>query len=219
MVNTVSLVIVDDDPLVRAGLKLILGASPELSVLGEATDGDEVEALVKKTSPDIVLMDIRMPRMDGLSAAKRLLAKPDAPKIIVLTTFDADDMILQALALGAQGFLLKDTPPERMVEAIRQVAAGEHTLSPRITSQVIAAATRTLENSRQEEALAEIDALSEREKEIAVAIGQGKSNAEIASELYMSVGTVKAHVTHIFYKLDVVNRVQIAMKVHDAGMV
>lgn len=215
----IRIVLVDDDALVRAGLKLILGGSRDIDVVGEAGDGDEVPALVARTRPDIVLMDIRMPRVDGLTATASLLAQPDAPKVIVLTTFDADDMVLKALQIGAQGFLLKDTAPPRMVEAIHQVAQGEQILSPSVVAQVIAVATRGVESSRREQAETDLHSLTEREHEIAVAIGQGLSNAEIASTLYMSVATVKAHVTRIFYKLGVTNRVQIAMKVHDAGLV
>ena len=139
--------------------------------------------------------------------------------MIVLTTFDSDDMVLKALQAGASGFLLKDTPPARMVEAIRAVDAGETTLSPSVISQVVGLATKSADHGRSEMALKQLDALTEREREVAVAIGQGKSNAEIAGELYMSIATVKAYVTRIFYKLGVDNRVQVAMKVHDAGLV
>ncbi len=144
---------------------------------------------------------------------------PDAPKIVVLTTFDSDDMVLKALQAGASGFLLKDTPPDKMVEAIRAVDAGETTLSPSVIQQVVAVATKTAGDGRAEKAKTQLAGLTEREHEVAVAIGQGKSNGEIAGELYMSIATVKAYVTRIFYKLGVDNRVQVAMKVHDAGLV
>lgn len=217
--NTIRIVLVDDDPLVRAGLGLILGGSPDIEVVGEAADGVDAMAVVGEKRPDIVLMDIRMPRKDGITATADLLARPDAPRIIVLTTFDSDDMVLKALQAGASGFLLKDTPPAKMVEAIRAVDAGETTLSPSVISQVVGLATKGADDGRGEAALKQLDALTEREREVAVAIGQGKANAEIAGELYMSIATVKAYVTRIFYKLGVDNRVQVAMKVHDAGLV
>lgn len=217
--NTIRIVLVDDDPLVRAGLGLILGGSPDLEVVGEASDGADALAAVAQHRPDIVLMDIRMPRKDGIAATGEILGRPDAPRVIVLTTFDSDDMVLKALQAGASGFLLKDTPPDKMVEAIRAVDAGETTLSPSVISQVIGLATKGADDGRAEAALKQLDALTEREHEVAVAIGQGKANAEIAGELYMSIATVKAYVTRIFYKLGVDNRVQVAMKVHDAGLV
>ena len=216
--STIRLVIVDDDPLVRAGLGLILGGTPELEVIGEAVDGVDALDRVAELRPDIVLMDIRMSRMDGLTATAQILAKPDAPRIIVLTTFDSDDMVLKALQAGASGFLLKDTPPERMIEAITKVDAGETTLSPSVLAQVVAAATRTAGDGRIEAANKLLGTLTDREREVALAIGQGRSNAEIGKSLYMSIATVKAYVTRIFYKLGVDNRVQVAMKVHDAGL-
>ena len=219
MTDTIRIVLVDDDALVRAGLGLILGGSPDLEVVAEASDGADALEVVRQHRPDVVLMDIRMPRKDGIAATEEILARPDAPRGIVLTTFDSDDLVLKALQAGASGFLLKDTPPARMVEAIRAVDAGETTLSPSVISQVVGLATKSADDGRSEMALKQLDALTEREREVAVAIGQGKSNAEIAGELYMSIATVKAYVTRIFYKLGVDNRVQVAMKVHDAGLV
>lgn len=215
----IRLVIVDDDPLVRTGLSLILGGRPDLEVVAEATDGVQALSVVAEAKPDVVLMDIRMPNKDGLTATAEILARPDAPKIIVLTTFDSDDMVLKALQAGASGFLLKDTPPPKMVEAILAVDAGETTLSPSVIQQVVAVATRSAGDGRAERAKSELDVLTDREHEVAVAIGQGLSNAEIAKQLFMSIATVKAYVTRIFYKLGVDNRVQVAMKVHDAGLV
>lgn len=214
----IKVVLVDDDPLVRAGLRLILGGSPDLEVLAEGADGSEAQGLVDEHRPDVVLMDIRMPRMDGLAATEGLLTRPNPPKVVILTTFDADDMVLRALAVGASGFLLKDTPPARMVEAIHQVAAGEHSLSPTVTAQVIAAATQGQGSSRKDEALASLSLLTEREHEVALAIGQGMTNAEISKTQYMSIATVKAHVTKILDKLGATNRVQVAIRVHDADL-
>ena len=212
------LLLIDDDALVRAGLRLILGGTDDFEIVGEGSDGDEVAGLVDQLRPDIVLLDIRMARMNGLDAATELLARRNPPKVIVLTTFDADDLVMRALSVGAAGFLLKDTPPARMVESIRQVAAGEQTLSPSVTAQVIAAATRGYSGSHRNEARVELDRLTERELEVARAIAQGLTNADIARTCYMSLATVKAHVTNIFDKLGANNRVQVAVRVHDAQL-
>lgn len=207
--------LVDDDPLVRAGLGLILGGAPDVTVVAEATDGDEVPALVDEHHPDIVLMDIRMARVDGLTATEELTRQQDAPRVIVLTTFDADDMVLRALAAGAQGFLLKDTAPERMIDAIRQVAAGEHSLSPTVLEHVIELATGGAA-PRRDEARAELAVLNRRERQVALAISRGLTNAEISAEQFLSVATVKTTISGILDKLGMSNRVQVAIRVHDA---
>ena len=213
----VRVVLIDDDPLVRAGLKLMLGGREGVDFVGEGSDGSEAAALVAEHRPDVLLMDIRMPGKDGLTATEELMAQKDAPRVVILTTFDSDDAVLRALAAGAAGFLLKDTPPDRMLEAIKQVAAGEHTLSPSVVSQVIAAATRHRGDPRREDARADLAALNAREKEVAIAIGRGMTNAEISARHYLSLATVKGVVTQIFDKLGLTNRVQVAIKVHDAG--
>lgn len=218
MVPVVTILIVDDDPLVRAGLRLILGGSPSLQVVGEGSDGDEAVDLVTEHRPDVVLMDIRMPRVDGLEATRRLQALPEPPRIIVLTTFDSDALVLRALTVGADGFLLKDTPPPRMVEAILQVAAGEQALSPSVVSQVIKLATRSANSSRQDSARRLLEELTERERAVALAVGQGLTNAQIAKQEYLSVATVKAQITRIHGKLGVTNRVQVALIIHDANL-
>ena len=218
MVPVVTILIVDDDPLVRAGLRLILAGSPSLQVVGEGSDGDEAVDLVTEHRPDVVLMDIRMPRVDGLEATRRLQALPEPPRIIVLTTFDSDDLVLRALTVGADGFLLKDTPPPRMVEAILQVAAGEQALSPSVVSQVIKLATRSANSSRQDSARRLLEELTERERAVALAVGQGLTNAQIAKQEYLSVATVKAQITRILGKLGVTNRVQVALIIHDANL-
>jgi len=214
----VRVLVVDDDPLVRAGLAMVIGGSPDLTVVGEAGDGSEVAAAVDAYAPDVVLMDIRMPTLDGLAATERLRARPDPPEVIVLTTFDADEYVLRALRAGASGFLLKHTPPAEILRAISRVAAGEPILSPTVTRQLIAHLSDTSAAARQRHATTALDQLSEREREVAIAVGRGKSNAEIAGELFMSVATVKAHITHILTKLDVGNRTQIALLAHDAGL-
>lgn len=213
----VRVVLIDDDPLVRAGLKLMLGGREGVDFVGEGSDGSEAAALVAEHQPDVLLMDIRMPGKDGLTATEELMAPKDAPRVVILTTFDSDDSVLRALAAGAAGFLLKDTPPDRMLEAIKQVAAGEHTLSPSVVSQVIAAATRHRGDPRREDARADLAVLNAREKEVAIAIGRGLTNAEISARHYLSLATVKGVVTQIFDKLGLTNRVQVAIKVHDAG--
>ncbi|MFD0731383.1 response regulator [Planotetraspora mira] len=211
------LVIVDDDPMVRTGLRLILGGEPDLEIVGEADDGLRAMDVIRDLSPDVVLLDIRMPNQDGLTTTELLAAQTDRPRILVLTTFDADDMVLRALRLGADGFLLKDTPPPKMIDAVRTVARGEPVLSPSVARQVIAAATGGRE-PRSPEARRELAKLTEREREVAIEVARGSSNAEIAGRLHMSVATVKANVTRIFAKLGTDNRVHVAMKVRDAGL-
>ena len=213
----VRVVLIDDDPLVRAGLKLMLGGREGVDFVGEGSDGSEAAALVAEHRPDVLLMDIRMPGKDGLTATEELMAQKDAPRVVILTTFDSDDSVLRALAAGAAGFLLKDTPPDRMLEAIKQVAAGEHTLSPSVVSQVIAAATRHRGDPRREDARADLAVLNARERAVAIVVGRGRTNAEISARHYLSLATVKGVVTQIFDKLGLTNRVQVAIKVHDAG--
>ena len=213
----VRVLVVDDDALVRAGLCMLLAGAEEIVVVGEAADGSEVASAIAAYKPDVVLMDIRMPGMDGLAATELLRAQDDAPEVIVLTTFEADDDVLRALRAGAGGFLLKDTPPAEIVRAVRTVAAGEPMLSPTITRRLIGHLTDSEGGARRRHAREQLDRLTERERQVAVAIGVGKSNAEISQELYMSVATVKAHVSRALEKLEFNNRVQIALLAHDAG--
>ncbi|MET9239839.1 response regulator transcription factor [Nonomuraea sp. NPDC003709] len=213
----IRVVIVDDDPMVRTGLRLILGGEPDLDLAGEAGDGKQAMDVIRDLRPDVVLMDIRMPEQDGLVTTELLLSRPAPPRILVLTTFDADDLVLRALRLGAHGFLLKDAPPPKMIEAVRAVARGEPVLSPSVARQVIAAATGGHE-PRRPRALAELAVLTEREREVAIEVAGGASNAEIAASLSVSVATVKANITRIFAKLGTDNRVHVAMKVRDAGL-
>ncbi|RYP84104.1 response regulator transcription factor [Nocardioides guangzhouensis] len=214
----IRVLIVDDDPLVRSALQLMLGGQPDLEVIGEAPDGRAGVQAAREQQPDVVLMDIRMPQLNGLEATRLLHSEPDPPRVIVLTTFDADEHVLGALAAGADGFVLKDTPPQEIVTAIRRVAAGDPMLSPSVTATLIRQ-VRTGGEDRTSDARRRLDALTDREREVAVAVGRGLSNAEIAGELYLSVPTVKAHVSRLFDKLQVTNRVQIAICVHDAGLV
>lgn len=212
------LLVVDDDPLVRAGLRLILGAARDLDIVGEAENGLVAEELVARLRPDLVLMDIRMPVRDGIATTAALRARRDAPPVLVLTTFDTDDSVLAALRAGASGFLLKDTPPAQIVDACRRAIAGEPMLSPTALSRVIRVATApaTASSRRREDAVRRLATLTDRERQIAHAVSRGLSNADIGAELYLSVATVKAHLTRILEKLDAGNRVQVAITVHDA---
>ena len=215
--ETVGVLVVDDDPLVRAGLVMMLGGAPDIRVVGEAGDGTQVLPLVDRHAPDVVLMDIRMPNMDGLAATEALRARRGAPEVIILTTFDADEHVLRALRAGAAGFVLKDTPPAEIVDAVRRVAQGLPVLSPAVTRRLIARVAGS-GHDRRARATERLALLNDREREVAVAVGQGRSNAEIGSVLYLSVPTVKTHVSSILTKLDLNNRVQIALLAHDAGL-
>ena len=211
----IRLLIVDDDDLVRAGLLMMLDGAAGITVVGEAADGDRVPDAIAAHAPDVVLMDLRMPRVDGLTALSRLRSRPRPPEVIVLTTFDSDENVLRALRLGASGFLLKDSPPAAIVEAVQRVAAGEPMLSPGITRRLI---DRVSEGAgAREKARAALDALSPRERDVALAVARGQTNAEIAAGLFMGVPTVKGHVTQVMLKLGVTNRTQVALLVHEAG--
>ncbi|NEA32009.1 response regulator transcription factor [Streptomyces sp. SID13031] len=214
---TIRVLIVDDDPLLRAGLQLMLGGAPDIRVVGEAGDGSGVQALIDRLSPDVVLMDIRMPGMDGLTATEAVRKRPGAPEVVILTTFDADEHVLRALRAGAAGFILKDTPPAEIVESVRRIAGGQPVLSPGVTKRLITRVAASGQDQRKNKAVQRLKDLNDRERDIAVAVGEGKSNAEISATLYLSIPTVKTHVSRILTKLDLNNRVQIALLVHDAG--
>jgi DNA-binding NarL/FixJ family response regulator len=209
--------IVDDEALVRAGLRMILESADDITVVGEADDGADAVDAVRRTTPDVVLMDIRMPRLDGLAATVALRELPDRPRIIVLTTFDVDDHVFRALQAGADAFLLKDTPPVELIQAVRLVVAGDSMLSPSVTRRLITHVAQGARRNADDEAdrLAE---LSPREREVLVELATGASNAEIGATLFMSEATVKAHVSHLFTKLGRTNRVQLAILAHDAGL-
>jgi DNA-binding NarL/FixJ family response regulator len=211
--------IVDDEALVRAGLRMILSAADDLDVVAEAEDGADAVDAVRAHQPDVVLMDIRMPRLDGLAATRAVLALDPAPRVVVLTTFDLDDYVFRALEAGASGFLLKDTPPRDLVRAVQVVAAGEAMLSPAVTRRLIGHFAGSGPSSRPRDALARLEALTPREREVLVAVARGLSNADIGRELFMSEATVKAHVSRLLSKLDAGNRVQVAILAHDAGLV
>ncbi|MFC5720775.1 response regulator [Streptomyces gamaensis] len=202
------------------GLRMMFEGTDDIDVVAEAADGSQVPGLVRDHAPDVVLLDIRMPVTDGLAATRALRALPEPPAIVILTTFNPDEYVVRALREGAAGFLLKDTPPREIVGAVRRVAAGEPVLSPAVTQQLIArvAAPQTPDTAdARAAARRRLAALGEREHDVALAIGQGRTNAEIAAQLYMSVPTVKAHVSSILAKLGVTNRVQVALLVHHAA--
>jgi len=217
----IRVLIVDDDPLVRVGLRMVLGAGPDLDVVGEAGDGAAGVVAAGELRPDVVLMDIRMPGLDGLAATERLRsAEPGpGPAILVLTSFDADEHVLRALRAGANGFLLKDTAPTEILDAVRRVAAGESMLSPAVLTRLIDTVVRGAAapaGGPGSAARALLGRLTGREREVADAVAAGRSNAEIAAQLYMSVATVKATVSRLFTKLECTNRVQIAIVVHES---
>jgi DNA-binding NarL/FixJ family response regulator len=209
----IRVLLVDDDALVRSGLRMMLAGAAGIEVVAEAGDGREALGAVDRHHPDVVLMDIRMPQLDGIAATRLLRAQPRPPAVIVLTTFDADELVLRALRAGAAGFLLKDTAPPEIVRAIELVHAGEGMLSPAVTGKLIALVSG---DDRSDEAREALASLSEREHEVALAVGRGASNADIAAELHMSVATVKAHVSRLLAKLALDNRVQLALLVHEA---
>jgi DNA-binding NarL/FixJ family response regulator len=215
--DPIRVLLVDDDALVRTGLRLMLGGAPDIEVVGEVGDGAGVAGAVARLRPDVVLMDIRMPVLDGIDATRALRSRGrPAPAVIVLTTFDGDANVLASIRAGAAGFLLKHTPPEQIVEAVRRAAAGEPVLSPGVTRTLmdhVAGDGREADRARR--ARDQLTRLSDKEREVAVAVAEGWSNAEIAERLYMSVGTVKAHVSSALTKLDLTNRIQLALLAHD----
>lgn len=213
MAEPIRVVIVDDDPMVRTSLRVMLGGADDLEVIALLADGDEITDEVL-TDADVVLMDLVMARMDGLTATATITNKPSHPHVIVLTTFRSDEQILEALRHGASGYLLKDTPPEQIVDSIRRVVSGDPMLSAAITQHLMASVRRQAESRAS--ARDALSSLSAREREIACAIGRGLSNREIAAELYLGVPTVKTHIAQIFTKLDMSSRVQVAILVNEA---
>lgn len=207
--DVVTVVVVDDDPQIRAGLRLVLGTDRSIRVVGEACDGFDAEAVIARHTPDVVLMDIRMPRCDGLTATAREVAADPSCAILVLTTFDADEDVVRALRAGARGFLLKDAPPAELVAAVRAAAAGRSVLAPGVLDQVIRlAADHTRLPTDAERRV--LSSLTPREREVAAAVARGASNADISAELYLSLATVKTHVGRVLAKLGVESRTQAA---------
>lgn len=219
---TVRLAVVDDQALVRAGITAVLDAQPDLEVVGQATDGREAVTLAIATRPDVMLMDIRMPNLDGIAATGEIVRVlgADAPAILVLTTFDLDENIFDALRAGAAGFLVKDTPPEELIHAVRVLAAGEALLGPSITRRLITTFLQAVPAARTAlPASAELQHVTLREREVLALVAQGLDNTEIAERLYVSVATVKSHLGRAFTKLNLTSRAQAVVFAYEAGLV
>ncbi|MGO1406519.1 response regulator [Agrococcus casei] len=217
-VTPIRVMIVDDQAMVRQGFGALLDAQPDVTMVATAADGLEVTELVKRTSPDVILMDIRMPKLNGIDATKAVLAMPGLshPRVIILTTFDADEYVFDALRAGASGFILKDATADDLVSAVRVVAGGESLLAPSVTSRLIADYATRPAPRRDTQKLSE---LTERELGVMREIATGKSNAEIAAELYVSEQTVKTHVSRILSKLGLRDRTQIVVTAYESGLV
>jgi DNA-binding NarL/FixJ family response regulator len=213
--NSVRVVIADDQHLVRTGLRMILSAEEDIEVVGEAADGAEALDVCARERPDVVLMDVRMPRVDGIDATRALTAEPDAPRVLMLTTFDLDDVVYDALRSGASGFLLKDAPEERLTTAIRVVAEGGSLFAPSVTRRLIEEFARRDERRP----VPSLDALTDRETEVLRHVARGLSNAEIATELFVSENTVKTHVARMLMKLGLRDRVQAVVLAYESGLV
>jgi DNA-binding NarL/FixJ family response regulator len=212
----IKVVLVDDDPMVRTGLRLILSAAADIAVIGEAADGEDAITVVHAERPDVILLDVRMPGTDGLVAARRLLADPAQPwRAIMLTTFDLDDYVYSAMTAGASGFLLKDVPPERLIAAIRTVAAGDMLLAPTITQRLIARYAQPATPA----AASRLDPLTDRERQVLELIARGLSNADIAARLFLGEATVKTHIGRVLSKLDLRDRAQAVIAAYEAGLV
>ena len=212
---TLRVLVADDQSMVRAGFRMLLAGEPDIEVVAEASNGLEAVDKAARFRPTVVLMDIRMPELDGLQATRRILAADETARILILTTFDLDEYVYEALRAGASGFVLKDEPPEQLLTAIRVVAGGEALLSPAITKRVIKKFTRMPQPAPPRE----VEDLTERELDVFRLIVRGLSNAEIGQELYISDTTVKTHITHILQKLDLRDRVQAVVLAYEAGLV
>lgn len=212
--DLIGVVLVDDQMLVRSGFRMILESTEGITIVGEAADGEEALAVVRRTGPDVVLMDIQMPRMDGLEATERLLDLPDPPRVVVLTTFERDDYVFRALRAGASGFLLKNAPPEKLVEAVRTVAAGDSLLAPSVTRRIIEA----FANQPAPADPAALAVLTDREVDVLTRMAKGMSNTEIAADLVVSEATVKTHVSNVLAKLGARDRVQAVVWAFEHGV-
>ena len=213
---TIRVVIADDQALMRGGFRMILDAEEDIQVVGEAIDGADAIRAFARELPDVVVMDVRMPSMDGIEATRRITAKDGTAKVLILTTFDLDEYVYDALRAGASGFLLKDRPPEELVAAVRIVAAGDALLSPSVTRRLIG---EFASRPQPPPTPAGLDDLTEREREVLLLMAQGASNAEIARRLYVAETTVKTHVAHVLRKLDLRDRAQAVVLAYESGLV
>jgi DNA-binding NarL/FixJ family response regulator len=211
----IRVVLADDQPLVRTGLRMILSTEADIDVVGEAANGREVQQVCQETRPDVVLMDVRMPEVDGIDATRAITARPDPPRVLVLTTFDLDDVVYEALRAGASGFLLKDAPEERLTTAIRVVADGGSLFAPSVTRRLIEAFSRRGATAPSPH----LGSLTERETEVLTQLAKGLSNAEIATALFVSENTVKTHVARVLMKLGLRDRVQAVVLAYESGLV
>lgn len=212
---TISVVLADDQPLVRGGFRLILEAEDDIKVTGEAGDGEEAIAVARRSQPDVILMDVQMPKLDGIEATRRITADGSVSRILILTTFEQDDYVFAALRAGASGFMLKNAAPEDLVRAVRVVATGEALLAPSVTRRLIQEYAQRTVPVRN----AGLDELTERELEVLRLLATGKSNAELAAELFLGEGTVKTHVSHLLRKLGLRDRVQAVVFAYESGLV
>jgi DNA-binding NarL/FixJ family response regulator len=212
--SAIRVLVADDQAMVRSGFRMLLGNEPDIEVVAEAGDGREAVQKAARFEPTVVLMDIRMPDVDGLEATRQILAADRSARVLILTTFDLDEYVYEALRAGASGFVLKDDPPEQLIAAVRTIAAGEALLSPAVTRRVIKQFTRVPRPAPPKQ----LDQLTEREREIFALIADGLSNAEIGERLYISDTTVKTHITHIFQKLNLRDRVQAVVLAYRSGL-
>jgi DNA-binding NarL/FixJ family response regulator len=215
----ITVVVADDQPLIRTGLRTMIDHAPDCTIVGEAADGEEAVALAHRERPDVVLMDIRMPRLDGIEATRRITAADvlTEVKVIVLTTFDTDELVYGAIRAGASGFLLKDSPPEDVIDAVRIVAGGEALLAPSVTRRLIADIAASPDVNRPP--APQLDVLTDREREVLALVGRGFTNGEIGTALYVSPATAKAHVSHVMTKLDARDRAQLVVVAYESGLV
>jgi len=213
----IRVLIADDETLVRGGFRMIIEAQPDMEVVGEASNGREALDMIRAQSPDVVLMDIRMPELDGLVAARRILVNSDAPRVLVLTTFDLDEYVYEAMKVGASGFLLKAVRPEQLAEAVRVVASGEALLAPTITRRLIEEFVRRPPPGAR--APEELEELTDRELEVLKLVATGMSNAQVAESLVVSEATVKTHLSHVLQKLGLADRVQAVVLAYESGLV